>query len=137
MTFVDFGAAYGTAKAGAGISLMGHMRPELVMKSILPVVMAGVIGIYGLIVAVLIVNGIPEPGDGERYSFQDAFKHLAAGLSVGFSGIGAGYAIGLVGDVGARATGLQPKLFVPLVLIMIFAEALALYGLIVGLILAT
>lgn len=135
--FLDFGAAYGTAKAGAGISLMGHMRPDLVMKSILPVVMAGVIGIYGLIVAVLIINGIPDPGDGGVYTFREGFRHLAAGLCVGFSGIGAGYAIGLVGDIGARMTGLQPKLFVPLVLIMIFAEALALYGLIVGLILAT
>lgn len=49
-----FGAAYGTAKAGVGIASMGVMRPELVMKSIVPVVMAGVLGIYGLIVAVII-----------------------------------------------------------------------------------
>jgi ATP synthase proteolipid subunit len=33
---------------------MGVMRPELVMKSIVPVVMAGVLGIYGLIIAVII-----------------------------------------------------------------------------------
>ena len=33
---------------------MGVMRPELVMRSIIPVVMAGVIGIYGLIIAVII-----------------------------------------------------------------------------------
>ena len=36
---------------------MGVLKPELVMRSIIPVVMAGVIGIYGLIVAV-IVTGI-------------------------------------------------------------------------------
>jgi len=61
----------------------------------------------------------------------------AAGLSVGISGIGAGYAIGLVGDIGVKAVGLQPRLFVALILIMIFAEALALYGLIVALILSS
>ena len=33
------------------------MRPELVMKSIIPVVMAGVLGIYGLIIAVIISTG--------------------------------------------------------------------------------
>jgi len=56
--FAGFGAAYGTAKAGVGIASMGVMRPELVMKSIVPVVMAGVLGIYGLIVAVIIgTNG--------------------------------------------------------------------------------
>lgn len=33
------------------------MRPELVMKSIIPVVMAGIVAIYGLVVAVLIAQG--------------------------------------------------------------------------------
>ena len=36
---------------------MGVMKPDLVMKSIIPVVMAGVLGIYGLIIAVIIANG--------------------------------------------------------------------------------
>jgi ATP synthase proteolipid subunit len=51
------GASYGTAKSGVGIASMGVMRPELVMKSIVPVVMAGVLGIYGLIIAVIISTG--------------------------------------------------------------------------------
>ena len=33
---------------------MGVLHPGLVMKNIIPVVMAGVLGIYGLIVAVII-----------------------------------------------------------------------------------
>lgn len=36
---------------------MSVMRPELIMKSIIPVVMAGIIAIYGLVVAVLIAQG--------------------------------------------------------------------------------
>ena len=52
------GAAYGTAKSGTGIAAMSVMRPELIMKSIIPVVMAGIIAIYGLVVAVLIANDI-------------------------------------------------------------------------------
>ena len=39
-------------------------------------------------------------------------------------------AIGIVGDAGVRANAQQPKLFVGMILILIFAEALALYGLI-------
>ncbi|CAN6913008.1 unnamed protein product [Brassica oleracea] len=39
----SMGAAYGTAKSGVGVPSMGVMRPELVMKSIVPVVMAGVL----------------------------------------------------------------------------------------------
>lgn len=52
------GAAYGTAKSGTGIAAMSVMRPELIMRSIIPVVMAGIIAIYGLVVAVLIANNI-------------------------------------------------------------------------------
>eukprot|EP01046_Picozoa_sp_COSAG06_P113935 COSAG06_NODE_60711_length_270_cov_0.596491_1_plen_55_part_10 len=48
------GAAYGTAKAGVGVASMGVLHPDLVMRSIIPIVMAGVLGIYGLIVAVII-----------------------------------------------------------------------------------
>jgi V-type H+-transporting ATPase proteolipid subunit len=47
------------------------------------------------------------------------------------------YLISIVGDAGVRANARQPKLFVGMLLILIFGEALALYGLIVGLIVAT
>ena len=46
-------------------------------------------------------------------------------------------AIGVVGDAGVRANAQQPKLFTGMLLILIFGEALALYGLIVGIILAS
>jgi ATP synthase proteolipid subunit len=35
---------------------MGVLKPELIFKSIVPIIMAGILGIYGLIVAV-ILNG--------------------------------------------------------------------------------
>jgi len=65
------------------------------------------------------------------------FAYLSSGLSVGLSGLAAGMAIGIVGDAGVRATAQEPRLFVGMILILIFAEALALYGLIVALILST
>jgi V-type H+-transporting ATPase 16kDa proteolipid subunit len=49
------GAAYGTAKSGIGISTMGVLKPDLIMKSIVPIVMAGILGIYGLIIAVIMI----------------------------------------------------------------------------------
>lgn len=48
------GAAYGTAKSGTGIAAMSVMRPELIMKSVIPVIMAGIVAIYGVVIAVLI-----------------------------------------------------------------------------------
>merc|ERR1712167_218538 len=95
--------------------------------------MAGIIAIYGLVVSVLIANGM-NPA---QYTLFHGFIDLGAGLSVGISGLAAGYAIGIVGDCGVRGTGQQPKLFVGMILILIFAEVLGLYGLIVALILTT
>lgn len=132
MVFSALGAAYGTAKSGTGIAAMSVMRPELIVKSIIPVVMAGILAIYGLVVAVLIGNGISTD-----YTLYKSFLDLGAGLSVGFSGLASGFAIGIVGDAGVRGTAQQPRLFVGMILILIFAEVLGLYGLIVGLILVT
>merc|ERR1712130_1084869 len=81
LVFACFGAAYGTAKSGVGIASMGVMRPELVMKSIVPVVMAGGLGIYGLIIAVIISTGINQTADKPYYLF-DGYAHLAAGLDL-------------------------------------------------------
>jgi len=132
MSFCALGAAYGTAKSGTGISAMAVMKPELIMKSVIPVVMAGIIAIYGLVVAVVIIQDIPSTD----YTLYKSFLHLGAGLSVGLSGMAAGFAIGIVGDAGVRGTAQQPRLFVGMILILIFAEVLGLYGLIVALILS-
>ena len=69
--------------------------------------------------------------------FFRGFVHLGAGLAVGLSGLAAGYAIGIVGDAGVRGTAQQPRLFVGMILILIFAEVLGLYGLIVAIYLFT
>lgn len=56
------------------------------------------------------------------------FMHLACGLSVGLTGMAAGYAIGIVGDMGVRSYMQQSRIFVGMVLILIFGEVLGLYG---------
>ncbi|KAG8462131.1 hypothetical protein KFE25_011581 [Diacronema lutheri] len=139
LVFANLGAAYGTAKSGRGISTMGVLYPNLVMKHIIPVVMAGVLGIYGLIIAVIIGNGVQTTKGGAvpAYTAFKGFAHLGGGLACGLSGLAAGLAIGIVGDYGVRSAAEQPKLYVGMVLVLIFSEALGLYGLIVGLILTS
>ncbi|VDP09645.1 unnamed protein product [Soboliphyme baturini] len=134
MARITLGAAYGTAKSGTGIAAMSVMRPELIMKSIIPVVMAGIIAIYGLVVAVIIAQAVKQVPE---YTLFNGFCGFGAGVAVGLSGLAAGYAIGVVGDAGVRGTAQQPRLFVGMILILIFAEVLGLYGLIVALVLST
>lgn len=90
------------------------------------------------IVAVILQGGVLTPGsDGAtKYSSFSGFAHLSAGLCCGLSGLAAGMAIGIVGDAGVRAVGQNDKLFVGMILILIFAEAIGLYGLITALILS-
>ncbi|MCJ1269339.1 H(+)-transporting V0 sector ATPase subunit c [Lobaria immixta] len=128
IVFTCFGAAYGTAKSGVGISAMGVLRPDLIVKNVVPVIMAGIIGIYGLVVSVLISDGLKQ-----TLPLYTGFIQLGAGLSVGLAGLAAGFAIGIVGDAGVRGSAQQPRLFVGMILILIFAEVLGLYGLIVAL----
>merc|ERR1712070_748522 len=135
LVFACLGAAYGTAKSGVGVAAMGVMHHEMIMKSIIPIIMAGVLGIYGLIVAVLLGSGI-SGNKAYGYALYSGYSALAAGLCCGMAGLAAGIAIGIVGDTGVRANARQPKLFVGVILILIFAEALGLYGLIVALILS-
>jgi len=173
MVLANFGAAWGTWKAGTGVCKMGISYPAGIIKNIIPIVMAGVLGIYGLIVAVIITQSISTPnGDGSTtYSLYSSYAHLAAGLCCGCSCLAAGGTIGMIGDVGVQNFGLKAsggkrswvtgeganpndagdgaggtsvavtaeaagKLYVGLLIMLIFAEALALYGLIVALILS-
>mmetsp|Transcript_6782 Transcript_6782/g.9159 ORF Transcript_6782/g.9159 Transcript_6782/m.9159 type:complete len:206 (-) Transcript_6782:221-838(-) len=171
MILANFGSAWGTWKAGLGVTKMGIDYPSGVIKNIVPIVMAGVLGIYGLIVAVILTQSIVTPtADGStQYSLYNGYCHLAAGLCCGVSCLAAGGTIGVIGEVGVISFGMKAsggkrawstgegaggddagpagatdrmnaedanKLYVGLLIMLIFSEALALYGLIVALILS-
>lgn len=62
---------------------------------------------------------------------------MGAGLAVGLCGLASGIAIGVIGDSGVRGYLKQPKLFLGLVLMLIFAEVLGLYGLLTAVVMHT
>jgi len=168
----NFGSAWGTWNAGVGVCKMGINYPSGIMKNIVPVVMAGVLGIYGMIVAVIITQDISEPrADATtKYSIYNGWAHFAAGLCCGCSCLAAGGTIGMIGNTGVQTFGLKAsggkrawssgeganrnetevgessgsgdavsteeagKLYVGMLIMLIFSEALGLYGLIVALI---
>jgi len=135
ITLCCIGAAYGIAKSAIGISAVSVFRPDQIVKSdylftsslistyiwpdLMPPIMAGIVAIYGLVISVLISSKLQE-----KSALHTNFLMLGAGLSVGISGIAAGFSIGIIGDAGVRGTAQQPKLYVGMVLILIFAEVL-------------
>ncbi|EMS14587.1 V-type ATPase, C subunit protein [Entamoeba histolytica HM-3:IMSS] len=48
IVFTVFGGAYGTAKSSVGISSVGVMKPEFIVRSVAPVVFAGLTWFVGL-----------------------------------------------------------------------------------------
>lgn len=87
--------------------------------------MSGIIAVYSLVISVLIAQDLDPKSN---YSLFSGFMHLACGISVGMTGLAAGYCIGIVGDKGVRAFMYQSRIFVGMVLILIFGEVLGLYG---------
>lgn len=85
----------------------------------MPPILAGVLAIYGLVVSVVITTSLRE-----KSALHTNFLFLAAGISVGLSCLASGFCIGIVGDAGVRASGLQPRMYVGMMMMLIFAEVL-------------
>ena len=63
LVFCNMGAAFGTGKAGVGICQVGMLHTDMIFKSLIPIIMAGILGIYGLIISVL-MTGMCDAIDG-------------------------------------------------------------------------
>jgi V-type H+-transporting ATPase 16kDa proteolipid subunit len=144
---------------------MGINHPGGIIKNLVAIIMAGVLGIYGLIVAIIISGGVMAPNRDSNinmYSQFTGWAHLAAGLCCGLCCLAAGGATGIAGEVGILATGLRAelnhakanamsghitrevveegdagKLYIGSVTILSFSGAIGLYGFIVALIITS
>ena len=130
LVFANLGASYGTAKSAVGIASLAVIDPGKIFQGLIPIIMAGILGIYGVIIAVIATSKV-KAGNIEE---KDGYMYLGAGLSCGLSALAAGLAIGVAGDAGVRAYAQTDAIFVGMILILIFAEAIGLYGLIVSII---
>uniref|UniRef100_A0A915KPL2 V-type proton ATPase proteolipid subunit n=1 Tax=Romanomermis culicivorax TaxID=13658 RepID=A0A915KPL2_ROMCU len=125
------GAAYGTAKCMIGMAAVAPKKPQLILKSLVPMIMAGVLGIYGLVCAVLIVSNIESP---PQYNMYSGFLGFGSGLAVGVCSLAAGFAIGNVGEAGIRSAAMRPQMYATIVLITGFAMVAGMYGMVISLI---
>ncbi|KAH0843411.1 hypothetical protein HID58_092043 [Brassica napus] len=103
------------------------MRRSLSQQLMLPSMNSTLRSVNG---AVRMLKGLCLLSKGE-YFRSSAMRDSPCGLA----GLSAGMAIGIVGDAGSECT--TTKALYGMILILIFAEALSLYGLIVGIILSS
>lgn len=140
------GASLGTAPAGTFA-----LRSNAGIRSFCPIMISGVLAIYGTILAVILSHKINDDLDTTA-----GYKNFTAGLATGLACLASGHGLGsfisanLTGDELAAPEGQQQSLLagtprrvsappvptVKFLLVLVFLEAIGLYGLIVGLLLA-
>lgn len=143
-----FLASAGSAIASSHSGIYAVRSKDL--KSFVPIVIAGVLAIYGIIVSVLLVGKLKDD-----MTQAEGYRNLSSGLAVGLaccaSGLGLASFMKQVNEhapqtemggpeseplVGRRTNGFalsQPLNFLHLCLCLVFLEAIGLYGLIVAL----
>lgn len=115
----NYGGIIGSVLPGYAIMQVGVVRPDLVMKCMIPVVMSGVTGIYGLISCIVEAGTWPPAGENQ----------LAGLLYIVSSVI-----IAYVGYHGVRGMEEDPSTFVGMVVKLINGQSVGLAGLVYSLV---
>ncbi|OHT03391.1 V-type proton ATPase 16 kDa proteolipid subunit [Tritrichomonas foetus] len=133
VVFSCAGSAFGTAKCGIGLASASLINKSVIVRGLIAPIMAGIIGIYGLVFSIVVLDSIKNDG----YHVAKAYAHFGGGLSVGITGLAAGITIGIAGQLGIISFAKQPQLFVGMTLVLIFGEVLGIYGMVISLVLNT
>uniref|UniRef100_A0A7S3LBA5 V-ATPase proteolipid subunit C-like domain-containing protein n=1 Tax=Amphora coffeiformis TaxID=265554 RepID=A0A7S3LBA5_9STRA len=137
------GAAWGIWLTGSSLVGAAVKAPRIRSKNLISVIFCEATAIYGVIMAIILTNKIKEPEDNGFYLDENwdwagyyyaGYGMFSAGLSVGLTNIASGVSVGIAGSSCAIGDAQDASLFVKILIVEIFASALGIFGIIVGII---
>ena len=108
------------------------MKPKLIFLVILQLVLLPLMGVAAALTISTVQNQTTTTTTGP---YDRVGLAIAAGLAIGLPALGAGLAISSAGSAAISALAEKPETFFRSFLIVALAEALAIYGLIMGILL--
>lgn len=130
------GSAWGIFITGSSLLSAAIKHPRISSKNLVSVIFAEACAIYGVIMAIILQAKIVELEDAPFAPYA-AYAILAAGVTVGLSNLFCGLSVGVVGSSCALSDAQNSSLFVKILIVEIFASALGLFGVIIGIIMAS
>ena len=53
--FADLGCAYATGRSAVGVHSSAVIKPQSLFKMLIPIAMAGILGLYGLVISFVLM----------------------------------------------------------------------------------
>lgn len=128
MILAGTGSAKGTGMTGEAAAALSKEQPEKFGKSLVLQLLPGTQGFYGMIISLMIFGQM-----GSGLDFQTGAKLLAAGLTMGFTGLTSGVAQGRVATAGIQILAKNEEHFMKGAIYAGMVEMYAILGLVIAL----
>lgn len=135
------GAAWGIFITGSSLVGAAIREPRITSKNLISIIFCEAVAIYGVIVAIILQTKVEavKPNSDGSYGLAAAnagYAILGAGSVTGWANLACGLSVGIVGSSAALSDAANSTLFVKILVVEIFASALGLFGVIIGIIMA-